>query len=820
MRHLVTLVVLTLVGCECAPPAQCTADCAPTAECVDSTLVVRTPAGCGAKGECLFDTSSVRCDFGCAAGRCLPGPDAGDCAFGTHHCDGACVADDDVATCGARCTPCPQTTGGRATCTAGACGFECLAPFIACPTGCCEPAGCVDGGVCLARCGDDAGVAPSAVGALVTTSLAALGDFDGDGALDLAVGPGGSASDTTLVWRGRGARFEEPPTPLLVSGDTKALVALDLDRDGVDELLALSRVIEVLGRDGGALARRVELDVLDGVLAGAKTAVRLDTNRDGVPELAVAEGARLHVFDVRDGGLSRRASLDAGVFALAAGDLDGDGDDDLVFADGQGTTVTRFDSLADGGFGPPVSIDVGAQPEGLAVGHLAPSAPAQLAVATVSGVVVVNGMGPSSLGGPGCEALVIADTDGDGRNELVCRGSGEVTRYSPTDGWAPRGQPLGTSAGDFFLRAADLDGDARAELVCSVLDAIVVLPGSPGGPQWPQPAPLAQPARALLGGDLDGDGRGDLALVNGSNVVEVRYGDPLQLGAATFLDAGAPREQLVEADVDGDGRLDLVTAGPGGLITLRAVGPRRFAPATSSAGCAATWRLAVVDVEGDGQAELVESCRTTDTVALRGWRDGGLALVGTLTNTAHSAVPVAGDFTGDGRADLLVARDDSLPGLSLWRGAGDGGFVFERLVGTSVGASSLASGDLDGDGLDDVAVVSTHFASSWATSVVFSGDAGVEVGLVTSARPSMVTLVDLDADGRLDVVVGRPEGTISYLRNAGGRRFEGYRPLFLGPGPALVSATDVDGDGRPELLSTTTADGGGLGVLDGTCVPR
>jgi hypothetical protein len=55
-----------------------------------------------------------------------PGPDAGPaCAAGTHRCGQACLRDDDVASCGQRCDPCPRPSSGSVACMDGQCVLSC-----------------------------------------------------------------------------------------------------------------------------------------------------------------------------------------------------------------------------------------------------------------------------------------------------------------------------------------------------------------------------------------------------------------------------------------------------------------------------------------------------------------------------------------------------------------------------------------------------------------------------------------------------------------------------------------------------------------------
>lgn len=74
-------------------------------------------------GNCL---PGCERDTQCTGGQiCNTSARVCECPTGTHSCGGRCVSNDDVATCGDRCTPCPSATGGTAVCVNGTCELEC-----------------------------------------------------------------------------------------------------------------------------------------------------------------------------------------------------------------------------------------------------------------------------------------------------------------------------------------------------------------------------------------------------------------------------------------------------------------------------------------------------------------------------------------------------------------------------------------------------------------------------------------------------------------------------------------------------------------------
>lgn len=108
--------------CSCSQPQSW----CPRLGCVD---LARDVASCGACGNAC--TGNARCEMG----RCVT-----PCAEGTHRCGDRCLADDDVASCGERCDPCPTPENSTSSCQMGAdarlCGFICSLGFHRCDTRC------------------------------------------------------------------------------------------------------------------------------------------------------------------------------------------------------------------------------------------------------------------------------------------------------------------------------------------------------------------------------------------------------------------------------------------------------------------------------------------------------------------------------------------------------------------------------------------------------------------------------------------------------------------------------------------------------------
>ena len=136
------------------------------------------------------------------------------------------------------------------------------------------------------------------------------------------------------------------------------------------------------------------------------------------------------------------------------------------------------------------------------------------------------------------------------------------------------------------------------------------------------------------------------------------------------------------------------------------------------------------------------------------------------------------------------------------------------------GQVGLAFGDLDGDGKPD-AVTANYSSGSvsvyrnTSTGGVVNGSTfAARVNFTTGGTPVLVRLVDLDGDGRLDIVcVNQAGNSLSLLRNtatSGVINSNSFAPkldLSTTSDPRWVTVADLDGDGKPDLASATYNSG-------------
>lgn len=289
-------------------------------------------------------------------------------------------------------------------------------------------------------------------------------------------------------------------------------------------------------------------------------------------------------------------------------------------------------------------------------------------------------------------------------------------------------------------------------------------------------ATLGLTPRDIAVGDFNGDGTQDLAVANGgSSDVSILLGTGTgSFGAAAKFTVGSGPRSVAVGDFDGDGTLDLAVAngGSNSVSILLGTGTGSFGAATNFAAGSFPVSVAVGDFNGDGKQDLaVANFSDANVSILLGTGTGGF---GSATNFAVGLQPakiVIADFKGDSKLDLAVANAGSHNvSILLGTGAGSFGVATNFTVGST--PLSLTAGNFNGDGNLDLAVANAGSGGvSGPVSILLGDGTGTfETGGSFSVgfSPQSVAAGDLNDDGKQDLATANSgSDDISILLNTG-----------------------------------------------------
>jgi hypothetical protein len=710
----------------------------------------------------------------------------------------------------------------------------------------------------------------------------AIGDFNGDGVLDLALSNFGNNTVGILQGVGDGTFKPLSTTVALASGANPAGLAVgDFNGDGQLDLAVAESgtgsVSILLGKGNGTFSAGQPVKS-----GGSPNAIAVgDFNGDGFLDLAVAKDVNTTVVNVFSGfgdgtfNLGDQISADISPVSLAVGDFNGDGILDLAVANNKSNDASVLLNNGNRNFQSPLNFKVGQAPQWVAVGDFNNDGRLDMAVVTANGVTVL--LQTVAQAPAFTSANSVTFTAGIASSFTV-RATGSPTPSLSESGTLPGGitfQDNGngtgtlsgsaTAAGTFNITFTAQNGVGSATqsftltvnanstsiaLASSANPSTVgqavtftatVIPSS--GTLTPTGNVTFFDSTTTLGTTpLDTTGTGRLttsSLTQGTHSITATYsGDPAFTGSTSPV-----LTQTVNANATNPAPfislLHPASTAPGGPDFTLTVTGTEFVSGS------------VVNWNGSGlSTTFVNSGQLTATVPAADIMSAGTAAVtvvnagpggGTsnvlyfeITNSTTSVSfketdystgglspnsVAVGDFNGDGTPDVVVANNGS-NSVSVLLGKGDGTLQPAVAYAVGSGAYSVAVGDVNGDGKLDLVVGS---ASTNNVSVLLgNGDGTFQAAQSFSAgaEPRFVAIGDFNGDGKLDLAVSNlGNNTVGILLGNGNGTFSLGQKYTVGNGPAALVAGDFNHDDKLDLAVVNSGSGSVnilLGNGDGT----
>ncbi|MEG3931480.1 FG-GAP-like repeat-containing protein, partial [Microcoleus sp. T3_B1] len=340
-------------------------------------------------------------------------------------------------------------------------------------------------------------------------------------------------------------------------------------------------------------------------------------------------------------------------------------------------------------------------------------------------------------------------------------------------------------------------------------------------------------ARVIAVGDVNDNSTVDIVTAGYGNSVSVLLGNgDGTFGVRDYTVSDSPNS-IALGDLNGDLNLDIITVSSFGGTTpnagrvsvLLGDGSGNFTPQANNYPVASgALSVAVGDVNKDGENDVV-TANNSSTNSLSVLLGNGNGTLATSTNIALNSSPefvTLNDLNKDGNLDIIAASpsSDTNPAsgrVSVLLGNGSGTFAAQSNYSVNVGAVSVAVGDLNGDGNNDIITANKRDSNVSASlnndvSVLLSNGDG-SFGVATNYsiesitgdfhNPLSVAVGDVDGDGDLDAVIsGQGYGLESvFLNNGNGTlAIPSDDNYYFYASDQAVALADIDQDSDLDLI--------------------
>jgi len=393
-----------------------------------------------------------------------------------------------------------------------------------------------------------------------------------------------------------------------------------------------------------------------------------------------------------------------------------------------------------------------------------------------------------------CQRIATAPSGG-GRELLILTEYGTLLVFALDDFSFQTGVVIGPDSPSKDVAAGDVDGDGELEVVVVREADTLVVDRQTWALEWQA---TGRGGTQVALGNVDADPALEIAINS-----QPGYILDAALQTSLWALAGGFGQAMDLGDLDGDGRADIAFAGYAGVTALAG---DTGATLWALTGTSQAVSVRVADVDQSGSAEVLVGAYWGGTTAYAGPTGAP------LWTLPHSDEQTLGLGVGDVNADGV---NEIVWGAGAWRSVTGvltvASWVSAQVLwrsDTPIGPFLAAAGDVDNDGTAEIVMTAAQTAQGRAGGLVRTYDAvshRVESSTVVNGIITHVAIGQVDADPALEIVLGtaRNHEAMAIVLDGVTLQVEWESAQLGMAAPVALSLSDLDADGRAEIVLAT-----------------